>query len=127
MVRASPKRMGGKSFHGKSLFPRGARVTDGGVVGSKKHSMIHVQTEALYIFNTARMYLAQRTRFYQALELFLGAGNQVVPLVRRKAVIPALGALSLLLSLLLFLMRCELPSAVQDSLASDERQGKTLT
>lgn len=93
----------------------------------KKHNMIRVQTEALYIFNTARMYLAERTRLYQVLELFLGARNRVVRVVGRKAAIPALGALCLLLSLLLFLMCCELPSAAQDSLASDERQGKTLT
>jgi len=92
----------------------------------KDRSMIHVQAEALYIFHTVRMYLAERTRLYPTLKpVFLG--SRVVPVVRRKAAIPVPDLLSLLPPLLSLPMCCELPPAAWDSLASDERQGKTLT
>lgn len=63
---------------------------------------------------------------YQVLEAIF-VGKPRGPVVRRRTAITALGPLSLLLSLLSFVMLCELPSTSQDSLASDECQGKTLT
>lgn len=118
MVRASSKRMGGKNFHGKCLYPPGAKLTGRGVLASKKHSTIHVQTEPLCIFHTAGCTFQRGQGFIKCCRLFFcfwKAECSQLPAQKQRSHLCVPSPSSCPCSF--FPLPCELPSAAQPGTA----------